>query len=120
MNLIINFIFFHGLELLIFYKEYFFEELFFSILKINEESTQVETQMTKINTIIKNDWKLARILFMIALVLINYAIFINVFSNNTEAKFSNYVATFMNTFNKSLFVIGLGTILHLTFWDIFI
>ena len=52
---------------------------------------------------------------MIAMVLINYAIFINVLPNNTEAKLSNYIAAFMNTFNKSLFVIGLGTILHLTF-----
>ena len=93
----------------------FFAELFLSIPKNNEESNQVKSQMTKINTILKNDWKLSMLLFMIAIVLINYAIFINVLANNSETKLSNYIAAFMNTFNKSLFVIGLGTILHLTF-----
>lgn len=69
--------------------------------------------LRRLNTALENNNLLCGIIFIISLVFINFAVFINYMPNRVDLPVF-WHAMFI-TFNKLLFVIGLGNIVHLTF-----
>ena len=93
----------------------FFAELFLSIPKNGEENKSEQTQMNRLNLSIKRSKILSWILFLGALILINFSVFTTILPNRLINPLNNFISAIFNTLNKSIFVIGLGIILHLTY-----
>jgi peptidoglycan/LPS O-acetylase OafA/YrhL len=82
----------------------------------NKEQSHEESNFSlirKINKILIKSNILCLIVFILALLMINYAVFINYYINNYE--FDIIWHAFFITFNKLFFVFGLGCLIHLTF-----
>lgn len=72
-----------------------------------------DNSFRKINRFFKNSTTASVILFVFALILINFAVFSTYLTNNYDLDM--WVHATFQTLNKNLFVIGLGLIVHLTF-----
>jgi len=83
----------------------------------NRSDTINNSKIRRFNLYLKSNDTLCYVIFIISLIFINYSVFINKF-NQTE-DFSLKTEAFLITFNKVIFIIGLGNIIHLTFLEKF-
>jgi peptidoglycan/LPS O-acetylase OafA/YrhL len=81
------------------------------------EKYEQESLIKKINNFFIRSNFASTLIFIISLMLINFAVFINTIVNRYDLPLI-YNALF-STFNKQIFVFGLGCILHLTFLNKF-
>ena len=102
----------------ILYCELFFEtDVFKSSLKKNDNEVEEINIFRKINIYLKKNNMACFIIFIISYFQVNFGIFIGYFSNNYEIP--RFFDIFLVIFNKNIFIIGLGNILHLVFLEKF-
>ena len=101
----------------ILYCELFFEtDVYKSSLKKSETSQEENPNfLRKINVFLKNNDLLCMILFIFSFLLVNFGLFVIYIVQNYEI--SRGFDVFLITFDKIIFIIGLGNILHLIFLE---
>jgi peptidoglycan/LPS O-acetylase OafA/YrhL len=100
----------------------FFCELFIAIPKENKdiENKAEHQSFNKINLTLKNNKFVVTLLFCVSMIFLIYSLFIRYFVNNYEESFPNgLMMSFMVTFDRQVFVLGFGIILHLCFLGYF-
>jgi peptidoglycan/LPS O-acetylase OafA/YrhL len=100
-----------------FFCELFLESPIYLKNHQNLDCEEKEGVIKKINNFFIRSNLACSILFFISLILINFAVFINTIVNRYDLPMI-YHALFA-TFNKQIFVFGMGCILHLTFLNKF-